>query len=103
MLDKSYTVHHRNLKTLAIETYKVKNNLSPSFMKTIFPLSTNNYELRSQSDFKMKNIRTVCYRGAKTGELIPQDTRTSSNLKEKLNIGLRQIVTVDYVKFIFIK
>ena len=41
--------------------YKVKNNLSPSFMKNIFPLSTNNYELRSQSDFKMKNIRTVCY------------------------------------------
>ena len=42
MLDNSFTVHHINLQKLSIEMYKVKKNLSPNFMKTIFPLSSNN-------------------------------------------------------------
>ena len=29
-LDKSVTIHHRNLQRLAIEMFKVKNNLSPT-------------------------------------------------------------------------
>ena len=88
-LDNSYTVHHRNLQKVAIEMYKVKNNLSPSFMKTIYSLSRNNYELRSQTDFKIENIKTVSYgsenisyRGPKIWELIPQDTKNSKNLLE---------------------
>ena len=35
--DKSFTIHHRNLQKLAIELYKVQNNLSPTLMKDIFP------------------------------------------------------------------
>ena len=34
--DKSISVHHRNIHSVAIEMYKVKNNLSPPFMKEIF-------------------------------------------------------------------
>ena len=26
-IDKSYNIHHKNIQTLAIELYKVKNNL----------------------------------------------------------------------------
>ena len=36
-LDKSFTIHHRNLQKLVTEIFKVKNNLSPSFMKSVFP------------------------------------------------------------------
>ena len=31
--DKSFTIHHRNIQTLAIEIYKVINNISPEIMK----------------------------------------------------------------------
>ena len=34
--DNSYSIHHRNIQTLAIEMYKVKNNLGPSILDNIF-------------------------------------------------------------------
>ena len=41
-LDKSITIHHRNIQKLAIEMYKIKNNLSPLpkfFMRTLIRMS----------------------------------------------------------------
>ena len=35
-MDNSFSIHHRNLQKLAIEMFKVKNNLSPSFMRKVF-------------------------------------------------------------------
>ena len=35
--DKSVTMHVRNLRLLATEMFKVKNNLSPSFIVELFP------------------------------------------------------------------
>ena len=35
--DNSFCIHHRNLQKLATEMYKVKNNLSPTLMKQVFP------------------------------------------------------------------
>ena len=60
-MDNSFSTDHRNLPKLAIEIYEVKNNLSPSFMNTMFPLSQNPYNLRSNPTFKTDNIRTVTY------------------------------------------
>ena len=34
--NNSISVHHRNLKNLAIELYKVFNGISPDIMKNIF-------------------------------------------------------------------
>ena len=34
--DKSVSIHHRNIQKVAIEMYKVKNNLCPEFTKNIF-------------------------------------------------------------------
>ena len=41
--DDSVTIHHRNLQKLAIEIYKLLNNVSVPIMKHIFPLTTNPY------------------------------------------------------------
>ena len=56
-MDNSYTVHHRNVQKLAVEMYKVQNDLSPIFMRFIFPASANHYTLRNESAFKTNNIR----------------------------------------------
>ena len=59
-MDNSASVHHRNLQKLATEMFKIKHNLSPKCMHTIFVLSSNPY-LRYDSSFKTENIRTVAY------------------------------------------
>ena len=87
--DKSFSIHDRNLQKLAIEMFKVKNNLCPSFMHTIFPDAINSYNLRKNPSFKTENIRTtyygtetLMYRGPKTWDLVPKNIKQSTTLKE---------------------
>ena len=37
-IDGSITIHHMNIRAIAIEMYKVQNGLVPTFMREIFPL-----------------------------------------------------------------
>ena len=46
--DNSFSIHQRNLQKLAIEMYKVKNNLSPTLMKDIFLERVIHYGLRNR-------------------------------------------------------
>ena len=91
-LDNSFTIHHRNLQKLAIEMYKVKHNLSPIFMKNIFPDSTNPYNLRNAPEFNTFNIRTVyngtetiSFRGPRTWALVPNEIKNSKSLSQFKN------------------
>ena len=87
--DKSFCIHDRNLQKLAIEMYKVKHNLSPSFMQSIFVSTNKIYNLRNNPEFKTENIRTTHYgsetlkfRGPKTWELVPTCIKDSNSLNE---------------------
>ena len=87
--DNSVTIHHRNLRKLATEMYKLKNNLSPKLLKSIISESNNPYDLRSENPFQTNNIRTVCYgtetisfRGPKTWALLPSEIKQSKSITE---------------------
>ena len=87
--DGSFTIHHRNLQKLATEMYKVKHNLSPIFMKFIFPISNNPYNTRKYQDFKTHNIKTVfkgsetiAKRGPITWNVVPDNIKTSNTHNE---------------------
>ena len=58
-LDKSICVHHRNLKKLAIEMFKVKEKTAPAPIQELFPSYENEYNLRSQRCWQTANVRTV--------------------------------------------
>ena len=62
--DNSFSIHDRKLQKLAIEMYKVKNNLSPGFMHSIFP------------------SMGLMYRGPKTWNLVPQKIKEAGHLHE---------------------
>ena len=85
-LDDSMTIHHKNIQKLAIEMFKIKNNLSSPLVKKIFTENTNTYDLRKIWCWESTNVRTVhygtgtiSYRGPKTWDMVPQK-------HERLNI-----------------
>ena len=49
--DKAFTIHQRNIQSLAIELFKVERKLSNNIMYDIFQTRKINYDLRSQTDF----------------------------------------------------
>ena len=88
-LDNSFTIHQRNLQKLALEIYKVKNNLSPSFMKNIFTEHKKLYNLRNNPEFKTSYVHTVfngtetiTFRGPKTWALVPSHIKNSKSVSE---------------------
>ena len=57
--DNSVCIHHRNIQILAVELFKVKENLSIALMSDIFPTRVLNYNLRSQTDFLRNTFNTT--------------------------------------------
>ena len=55
--DGLFTIHHRNIQYLAIEMYKVLDNLSPSFLQEI---STKNINLASDN-VSAKTYLGLCF------------------------------------------
>ena len=89
MLDKdgSVTIHHRNLQKLAIEMYKIKNQISPIPMRKLFTVKEHQYDLRNKNTWVSDNIRTVKYgsetisnMGPKIWEMVPSHLKESSSL-----------------------
>ena len=85
--DGSVTIHHRNLRRLAIEMFKIKNHLSPTPVQNLFKMCSNVYNLRNEKCWELPRVRTVNfgkeslrYRGIITWELLPQEIKDSQTL-----------------------
>ena len=58
--DNSVSIHHSNIRTLAIEMYKVANDMSPEIMNDIIePRENTHYNLRNTSQFFVDLIHSV--------------------------------------------
>ena len=85
--DKSFCIHHRNIQSLAIELFKVKNNLSNRIMCDIFETRNFNNNLRSQTDFLRTRVNTssfglnsLNYLATKIWDIVPCDIKSTENL-----------------------
>ena len=86
--DNSVSIHHRNLQVLAIEMFKIKNNMAPEFLNEIFQNRALLYNLRTNSNFSSRQVHSVyhgteslSFLGPKIWELVPEDTKQSESLK----------------------
>ena len=91
LLDKdgAVKIHDRNLQRLAVEMYKVKNNLSPLPIQELFIDQAIKYDLRKTRCWQVPDVKTVAYgtetiryRGPKTWELLPSDIKNAKTLLE---------------------
>ena len=86
--DNSFTIHERNIQTLAIELYKIINGLSPEIMKQILPLKESN-RYCSRFPFKSRNLHTltngtetIASLGPKIWHIIPDSIKNITGLDE---------------------
>ena len=87
--DHSFSIHHRNLQKLAVEMYKLVNNISTEPMKSIFIPRNVPYNLRGKNPFQSRNIKsvrngteTLSYRGLITWTIVPDEMKNSISLIE---------------------
>ena len=76
--DRSFTIHQRNIQSLAIELFKVKGNLANNIMYDIFQTRKINYNLRSQTNFasicvktKKFGLNSLRYFASKVWSMVP--------------------------------
>ena len=92
--DNSVSIHHNNIRALAIEIYKVTNGICPEIMNDIFMLRENtHYNLKGTSQFLADPIDSVfngselaSYLGARIWEEIPTDIKKDSLIGFKKEI-----------------
>ena len=82
--DESYSIHERNIQTLAIELYKVAYGLSPKIMNLVFPLNSG-VKYPGENDFMTFNVKTVsngtetlAYLAPKIWSIVPTDMKKFS-------------------------
>ena len=87
--DNSVTIHVRNLRILATELYKTKENLAAPIMHEIFEQRSIQYNLRSQTDFQLGSVKSVnCglralrYIGPKIWNIVPLEIKNSETLAQ---------------------
>ena len=60
--DSYFSIHHRNIQTLANEIFKFLNGLSPQIMNDVFQVkSSASYYLRDKNELYRRNPKTVAY------------------------------------------
>ena len=87
-IDKSLSIHNRNLLVLATEMYKVTKGLSPKvFTNTFTPRNQSNYNLHHITCFKMPLVNSayngtdiIAFLGPKISELIPEEVKQKESL-----------------------
>ena len=113
---KSFTIHQRNIQSLAIEMYKTKHGENPTFMKNIFVEKRDTgYSLRSRlnQDFESINIHkahtgedTLRFLGCKIWPLVPltiQESNSLQEFKKQIRKWKPLNVLVEYAKYTFMK
>ena len=97
MKDNSFSIHERNIQSLAIEIYKFLNGLSPSFLNNVFNKNiSNSYDLRNNQDLCSRNPKTVrcgtetvSYMAPKIWSKVPGTIKMSSSF-ESFKIKIRK-------------
>ena len=89
--------HHRNIQTLMIEIYKMKNNLNPPIMDNMFERRNNTYfqEFATTRKKTVKtSLETLNYKSPQLWSILPENLR-QINLLLQFKESVRKWVCID--------
>ena len=103
--DGFFSIHHKNIQTLAIEIFKFLNGLSPQIMSEVFHIkSSAPHYLRDKNDSYSRNPKTVTcgtetvsFMATKIWSTVPQGLKNYQSLYSFKGIG-NQTDHVSYAK-----
>ena len=86
--DGSVSTHHRNIQNLAIEMYKIKNELAPMITANVFTtIPENHYNLCNYNGFRLPFARrvyhgpeSISYLGLKIWDIVPTELKNGQSL-----------------------
>ena len=85
--DNAVTVHIKNIQALAIEIYKVVNNISSEIMKLVFPMK-NVRRYPSENVFHTRNVKSshygtssLAYLAPKVWEIVPSELKNLNSIE----------------------
>ena len=98
--DSSASIQDRNLRTLAIDMYKIYQGISPNIMNEVFTLRhQNQYNFRNWTYFGVPKVRTVNngsesvrYLGPKIWEIIPKQIHELDTI-DKFKVAIKKMET----------
>ena len=108
--EKLLNIHKRCIKTVAIQMYKVKNQMVPNYIQELFTRRESNYDMRDNDLFNIPKFKTVsygkkCFRyyGAKLWSIIPKEIKDRTSLtcfKDAMTIWLLNNDNVTNIEFL---
>ena len=88
-IDKSFTNHQRNIRSLAIELFKVKQNLLNVIMCNILKTRALTYNLQPRADFmgdcintRRYGLNSLIYFAPKVWDMIPLKIKNINSLQK---------------------
>ena len=85
--DKSVSIHHKNIKSLAIETFKVLQGLCPPISNEVFVQRDCPYNMRGNNNLTRRKVNSVKYGtesisflAPKIWDILPKEIKDSDNI-----------------------
>ena len=83
--DNSGSIHHRNIRVLATEIYKVLIGYSPAILNEVFVRSHCKYNFRRNNSLERRRVNTVRYEslsflGPKIWDIVPDYIKSSETM-----------------------
>ena len=86
--DRSVSIHHKNMQSLAIEMVHTKHGQSPEIVSDVFAQTAQHYDFRQNRDFRIRSVKSV-YHGSESisylGPKIWEIVRTKIEETNSLN------------------
>ena len=96
--DRSVTIHHRNIRVLATEMYKVIQGIFPPLLNEVFVPRQSKYELRGKNFLVRRGVKPVIYGTESTSSLAPKRWEILPN--EMKNLDNLQIFKAKIKKWV---